>query len=375
MTRARWHVIVLPLLGALAAGCRGAQAGVDGQPEAPEAAAKTNPTPPAADAKAAPNVVAPAAADAPPAADATRPPADGDGKALPGPPFLRRPGEGTGPPTAGPDGGPVFTPEAPRAGAVASAAPGGALNGASGSSGPCPADMVFSGSTCVDRYEAFLVQIGEGGVESPWPHHQRPRGGVAYAARNALGASPQAYISQTEAGAACKLGGKRLCTFNEWQRACQGKRQTLFPYGRAHQKGACNSGKPHLLSIFFGRDGYAWKYEEHFNSPRLDQEPGYLAKAGEYGACASDEGVHDMVGNLHEWVADVVDQVPYDPGHSGIPSHRRPKTRVGNGVFMGGFFSTTDEHGAGCTFITTAHEPAYHDYSVGFRCCRDPKAR
>jgi len=45
---------------------------------------------------------------------------------------------------------------------------------------------------------------------------------------------------------------------------------------------------------------------------------------------------------------------------------------VGKGVFMGGFFSTTNEHGSGCEFVTMAHEPKYHDYSTGFRCCKDP---
>jgi hypothetical protein len=38
---------------------------------------------------------------------------------------------------------------------------------------------------------------------------------------------------------------------------------------------------------------------------------------------------------------------------------------------MGGFYSTTDQHGAGCAYTTIAHEPSYHDYSTGFRCCAD----
>lgn len=221
--------------------------------------------------------------------------------------------------------------------------------GARGASGPCPEDMVLAGSACVDRYEAFLVQAGEAGAEASWPHHQRPRAGVAYAARNAAGASPQAYINRNEAAAACEQAGKRLCTLAEWQRACQGRRQATYPYGEAYQKGACNSGKPHLLSMFFGRDGSAWKYEEHFNSPLLDQQPGFLAKAGEYAACASDEGAHDMVGNLHEWVDDP------------------------NGTFRGGYYMDTERNGDGCKYATTAHDFSYHDYSTGFRCCMDPE--
>jgi sulfatase modifying factor 1 len=45
--------------------------------------------------------------------------------------------------------------------------------------------------------------------------------------------------------------------------------------------------------------------------------------------------------------------------------------QVGNATFMGGFYSTSGEHGPGCLFTTIAHEAAYHDYSTGFRCCKD----
>ena len=38
---------------------------------------------------------------------------------------------------------------------------------------------------------------------------------------------------------------------------------------------------------------------------------------------------------------------------------------------MGGFYSTANQHGAGCYYTTIAHEPSYHDYSTGFRCCMD----
>ena len=119
----------------------------------------------------------------------------------------------------------------------------------------------------------------------------------------------------------------------------------------------------------FGTNGQAWKYDEHFNSPWLNQETGFLAKAGEYAACTNEEGIFDMVGNLHEWVKDsVTDELLETLGNDGVERRDQP-TRVGNGVFMGGFFSTGSEHGSGCKFITIAHEPTYHDYSVGFRCC------
>jgi formylglycine-generating enzyme required for sulfatase activity len=80
------------------------------------------------------------------------------------------------------------------------------------------------------------------------------------------------------------------------------------------------------------------------------------------------------VGNLHEWVSDTVDRAWMSRlASDGVARSYQPWA-PGNGVFMGGFFSTREEHGPGCRFTTVAHEPRYHDYSTGFRCCADAPA-
>ena len=66
-----------------------------------------------------------------------------------------------------------------------------------------------------------------------------------------------------------------------------------------------------------------------------------------YCRCVTDEGVYDMHGNLHEWVAD------------------------SSGVFRGGFYVDASINGTGCSYRTTRHTFDYHDYSTGFRCCAD----
>jgi sulfatase modifying factor 1 len=75
-----------------------------------------------------------------------------------------------------------------------------------------------------------------------------------------------------------------------------------------------------------------------------------------------------MVGNLHEWVADDVArlarEIPIEAGAHMLGD----KT---DGAFMGGYFSSHGEHGRGCAYVTATHAPDYHDYSTGFRCCRD----
>ena len=82
--------------------------------------------------------------------------------------------------------------------------------------------------------------------------------------------------------------------------------------------------------------------------PGINQQPGTEAAAGAFTGCATPEGVHDLHGNLHEWVADA------------------------DGTFRGGFYADASLNGAGCAYVTTAHDRAYHDYSTGFRCCAEP---
>ncbi|MDX2052431.1 MAG: SUMF1/EgtB/PvdO family nonheme iron enzyme [Polyangiaceae bacterium] len=213
---------------------------------------------------------------------------------------------------------------------------------------------------------------GETGTLEPHPHFLRPAPGVKYEARSEPGVKPQGYISRTESISACSNAGKRLCSVSEWYAACSGSRHTTYPYGPKYEKRVCNVSRPHLLTKFFGSNARAWKYDEHFNNPKLNQLQGWLANTGAFAGCTSDYGVSDMVGNLHEWVADqasaeAVREVPLRPEiRRALVPHRS-----GRGVFMGGFYSTGSEHGDGCTFVTMAHEPSYHDYSTGFRCCKD----
>lgn len=234
---------------------------------------------------------------------------------------------------------------------------------------PCPEEMALVGRFCVDRYEAHLV-VDNGGVLTPHPHFERLVAGVVYRAQSAAGMFPQGYISRVEAKAACEASGKRLCSRKEWMRACQGQGIHPYPYGPKGKRGQCNTGKNHLLAEMFGSNARGgWKYDEHFNSPALNQTPGFLARSGEYPGCASELNIADMVGNLHEWVSDMVDQGLIDQLDVEDPERREQPWSVGNGVFMGGFYSTTSELGQGCFYTTVAHEPRYHDYSTGFRCC------
>jgi hypothetical protein len=234
----------------------------------------------------------------------------------------------------------------------------------------CPEGMAKIGRYCIDRWEAHLVTRNAAGEITPLPFFSRPPEDGNYEARSTEGSMPQGYISRVEAARACRNAGKRLCSMAEWQRACQGKRGTHYPYGQKLEPSRCNMEKAHLLSIKYGTNGKRWTYEA-FNDPALDQEPGFLAKTGTYDQCTSDAGTYDMVGNLHEWVSDTVDEELIDKLAAEPVERKNQVWRPGNGVFMGGFFSTHEQLGPGCKYVTYAHEPSYHDYSTGFRCCAD----
>ncbi len=229
----------------------------------------------------------------------------------------------------------------------------------------CPEQMVPVDRFCIDRYEAHLRVEGALHPQNQRPPHDRP-----YLAASSANEFPQGYISKEEAERACHQAAKRLCTLEEWLRACKGRQGLLYSYGNVEEKSRCNKGKPHLMLLRFkDKDPALFTYED-FNSPLLNATPGFFAQSGEYHGCASDEGVYDMVGNLHEWVSDNLDFTLPQKIHLNSRLEKKYRENYGFGIFMGGFYSTTHEHGAGCEFITIGHKPTYHDYSTGFRCCK-----
>ncbi len=213
--------------------------------------------------------------------------------------------------------------------------------------------MVRAGAFCVDRYEAYVVEVDAAGHEKPHSPYEVVDG-LRVRAKNGEGQVPQAYISQVQSAAACKEAGKRLCSADEFTFACSGGDPAAndYPYGgHVYKPGYCNEGKGSYMVRFFGPDPHDWS-DADFNDPRLNQVKGGLARSGQFPRCVSGFGVHDCVGNLHEWGSD-------------------PPDRRGTARFRGGFYGDAEINGHGCKYVTRAHGPKYHDYSTGFRCCAD----
>ncbi len=226
----------------------------------------------------------------------------------------------------------------------------------------CPVEMALVtrpiGPYCIDRWEATLVVTDAAGHERPWPPN-RAVDPVAdrTRARSAAGVIPQGYISGEQAAAACARSDKRLCEVDEWVRACRGPDRTLYPYGDVRRPDVCNDRcrvlDKHPGVRLFRREAPPGTDPREMWSPRWMSDPRLfeldftVEPTGARAGCTNAYGVYDMVGNLHEWVADP------------------------EGTFFGGYFMDTFQNGEGCSYRTVFHPLDHHDYSTGFRCCRD----
>ena len=208
-------------------------------------------------------------------------------------------------------------------------------------SAPCPSSMAHVGTSCVDKWEASLVEVLEGGSEVPFSPYAAPNGHNVRAV-SSRGVVPQAHISMNEAKRACSASKKRLCHAGEWKSACKGPDATRYPYGNDHVANACvDTGRRSPMDILHGGEHNA----KSLNDPLANQQRKTLELTGEAAACTNGFGVNDMVGNIHEWTDD--------------------------GSFRGGYYLDTKMNGEGCDYRTTAHARDYYDYSTGFRCCAD----
>ncbi|MBK8938361.1 MAG: SUMF1/EgtB/PvdO family nonheme iron enzyme [Polyangiaceae bacterium] len=209
--------------------------------------------------------------------------------------------------------------------------------------GGCLPGMVRVEDFCVDRFEAFLVTFPEMEPVSPFFNP----GDAQVMAVSAEGAIPQGYINALQANDACVNAGKRLCTDDEWLRACQGPAGNIYPYGDTLALGTCNDHRDQhpAVEYFMSSDPFIWSELGH---PCLNQLESSLGATGAFPGCESAEGALDLMGNLHEWTDNPA------------------------GTFRGGFYVDTSLNGPGCLYATTAHDVAHWDYSTGFRCCGDP---
>jgi sulfatase modifying factor 1 len=165
-----------------------------------------------------------------------------------------------------------------------------------------------------------------------------------YEAPNKRGSNPMVMQSYDMAVKWCGKRGKRICSEQEWELACEGSDSRPWAYGWRVNTKLCNSGKGWKAVDFsaFGKT----KDEAKAESDRLWQG----TRSGRYKTCVSSFGVYDMMGNAEEWVAS-------------------RKSRKYAGSLMGGFWA---KPWTGCRGTNDAHRAHFAFYETGFRCCSEP---
>jgi hypothetical protein len=201
---------------------------------------------------------------------------------------------------------------------------GGGMGGSGGvdAGGPCPSDMATVEAFCIDRYEA----------------------------PNVAGADPLVMESAVTAEAWCAAHGKRLCTEDEWDTACAGPQNFIYPYGDTHVDSRCNDDK--LWRVV---DETALNTWPSATAQAEVQKLWQGAPSGSYPECVSGYGVFDLTGNIEEWV------VRTQPHVNSYP-------HVLKGCYWAGCYGGAKPR---CGSTNPAHADGFRYYETGFRCCQD----
>ncbi len=134
------------------------------------------------------------------------------------------------------------------------------------------------------------------------------------------GQKPKVNITFNGAKSLCEQAGKRLCSGNEWVRACKGRGNAIYPYGKKFNASKC------------------------ITVDKEDEERKRGA-SGSMRSCKSASGAYDMSGNVAEWTSD---------------------QRV-----RGGYYASYDDE-ATCN-SGGRRAPSSKRAYIGFRCCMDFK--
>ncbi len=170
---------------------------------------------------------------------------------------------------------------------------------------------------------------------------------------NLAGVKPVVMVDWLEAKAACDTEGKRLCTGSEWTLACEGAERLPYPYGVSRDAAACNIDRPHPEPDL---EAFGHPREVSAEVARLDQR----VASGQMNRCESPYGVHDMTGNVDEWVV--------NERHFEAPAEGQEAPYVSG--LKGGYWGPVRDR---CRPTTTFHNEWFRFYQVGFRCCDEAR--
>lgn len=163
---------------------------------------------------------------------------------------------------------------------------------------------------------------------------------------NQAGVKPTVAVTWDEARELCATEGKRLCTADEWTKACEGPDNSPYPYGFVRDAEACNHDRPYIIP-----DDNA--YQNPRTRAKEVERVSQSEASGNRASCVSAYGVFDMTGNVDEWVLN-------EAGNENGPEFQ-------SGL-KGGYWGPVRNR---CRPATTDHNRWHHGYQIGFRCCAD----
>ena len=230
----------------------------------------------------------------------------------------------------------------------------------------CPAGRLYvEGSFCHDAEE----RCAEWGTDSFMPGTREPLRCLRFSSANVCrvssrrsqlrfcidryeypnieGSYPPVYVTWVQAQNLCARAGKRLCTSHEWTFACEGAQMNPYPYGLTRDATACNID----VNVAPNRQALANPQTREAELRRVYR----AVPSGSMRRCVSPFGVHDMTGNVDEWVVNPAGNMDRPPFRSGL---------------KGGYWGPVRTR---CRPMTTIHGPGFDYYQISFRCCSNPQ--
>lgn len=168
---------------------------------------------------------------------------------------------------------------------------------------------------------------------------------------------PVVGVSWYEALAYARWVGKRLPSDKQWLKVASWP----VPLGN-NAVGLATTGSSHLA-----QRRYPWG--DQFEAARANLRPGgcgQLAPVGEYSAGSSNNGVHQLLGNVWEWTSDEFEHLPSEIAASRALSPAG-QLAVALKVTRGGAFDT-DLDGQSAAELIHADCPLTRAPNIGFRC-------